>query len=155
MVKKKIEVILKKDCANIGNKNKLIKVNRGYAFNYLIPNEIAEIATKNKIKHLNMFQIIQENKLQDNQIKAEQLENNLKKIKKITVFKKVGDENYIFGNINEKDIIERILKFTGIKLNKKQIKIPSIKQIGSFQIEINLFDNKFCQLKLNIIPINI
>nr|QCI06083.1 ribosomal protein L9 [Delesseria sanguinea] len=154
-MKKKIQLILTKDYAHIGKKNKVIQVTRGYAFNYLIPNEIAEIATKNKIKHLKMFQVIQDKKLQDNEIKAKQLENNLKLIKKISFLKKTGDENYIFGNINEKDIIEKIFKFTGIKLNKKQIKIPNIKKVGKFQIEINLFYDKYYQLKLNILPINI
>nr|YP_010155957.1 ribosomal protein L9 [Cumathamnion serrulatum]QQY85352.1 ribosomal protein L9 [Cumathamnion serrulatum] len=155
MAKKKIEIILKKDYPNIGNKNTIIKVTRGYAFNYLIPNEIAELATKNKMKHLNMFQIIQNKKLQDNEIKAENLGNNLKQIKNISLFKKIGDENYIFGNINEKDIIEKIFRSTGIELNKKQIKVPNIKTIGKFQIEINLLNDKYYQLKLNIIPINI
>nr|QCI04667.1 ribosomal protein L9 [Apoglossum ruscifolium] len=154
-MKKRIKIILKKDSSNIGKKDKIINVKRGYALNYLIPNEIAEIATKNKIKHVEMFKLIKDKKLEKYKIQEEKLEKQLNIIKKISLNKKMGENYNIFGSINEKEIIEKIFICTSIKLDKKQITIPTIKQIGIFNIEINLFHNKKYNLQLNIIPANI
>nr|YP_009397318.1 ribosomal protein L9 [Thuretia quercifolia]ARW66504.1 ribosomal protein L9 [Thuretia quercifolia] len=154
-MRKKIKIILKEDYLNIGKKNTIDNVSKGYAFNFLIPNNIAEIATKNKIKHLKMFDSIKQKQIEDNKTRAEKLQKTFILIKKINLLKKAGENKLIFGSINEKEVINIILKQTNIKLDKKQIKIPSIKQIGVFSIEINLFYSIYCKLKLNIIPANI
>ena len=41
-----MQVILKKDVQNIGEVGDLVNVKDGYARNYLIPNSLAEVATK-------------------------------------------------------------------------------------------------------------
>nr|YP_009391319.1 ribosomal protein L9 [Dipterocladia arabiensis]ARW59463.1 ribosomal protein L9 [Dipterocladia arabiensis] len=152
---KKINIVLLKDHNSIGQKNTIVQVSRGYALNYLIPKQIAEFATKNKMKHLNMFNIIKEKQKEKNKIRANQIAKNLISIKKISIMKKVGDNYNIFGSINEKDIIEKIFKHTGIKFTKKQIKLNHIKKIGIFNLEINLFDNQLYQMNISIIPANI
>lgn len=152
---KKIKIILTKDYLNIGKKNTIINASRGYVFNYLIPQGIAEIATNKKIKHLNMFEFIKKNKIKQKEIQTEILYNNLMLIKKITISKKTGENNFIFGSINEKEIQTEIKKHTNFNLDKKQIKIPEIKKIGLFNCEINLLHNKLCNLQLNINPSNI
>ena len=152
---KKIKVIFKKDFLNIGKKNEIVNLSKGYVFNYLIPQGIVEVATKNKIKHFNMFKVIKIKQLKQNEIKAESLYSSLTTIKKITITKKVGENYLIFGSINEKDIINQLSKYSNINLDKKQIKVPDIKKIGAFYIEINLFNRKLFNLKLNISPANI
>nr|QCI06403.1 ribosomal protein L9 [Dictyurus purpurascens] len=154
-MRKKIKIILKKDYLSVGKKNKIINISKGYAYNFLIPNNIAEIATKKKIKHLEMFDSIREKKIKENKTKAEKLNNIFKKIKKINLSKKRGENNLIFGSISEKEIINIILKQTKIKIDKKQIEIFNIKEVGVYNIKINLLHNQHCELKLNIIPANI
>lgn len=152
---KKINIILKKEHDCIGPKNMITQVSRGYALNYLIPNQIAEFATKNKIKHLNMFNIIKEKETEKNKIRAAQTIKNLIAINKISITKKIGDNYNIFGSINEKDISEKIFQYIGTKFSKKQIKLTDIKTIGIFNIEIHFLDSQFQQIKLYVIPANI
>nr|YP_009396074.1 ribosomal protein L9 [Dasya naccarioides]ARW65260.1 ribosomal protein L9 [Dasya naccarioides] len=154
-MKSKVEIILNIDYPPIGKKNKITKVTRGYAFNYLFPNEIAEIATENKIKHLQMFELIKNQEIEKNKIKAYTTEKNLQSIYKISLTKKTGDINNIFGSVSEKDIIQKIQDYTGIRINKKQIDLPDIKKTGIFNINIKLFYNTTYSMKLYIIPGNI
>ncbi len=44
-----MEVILLQDVENLGDKGQLANVARGYARNYLIPRNLAEVATPGKI----------------------------------------------------------------------------------------------------------
>lgn len=155
MTKKKLSIILKQDYLNIGHKGKIISVSFGYAVNYLIPNKIAEPATKNKIKHLKMLEEKSKKQIQINENTNNKLKKQIENIDKISMRRKKGDNNYIFGRITEKDIVNYIHQNTGIKLDKKQIKIPIIKQSGVFQTQIEISHNISLILKLNIFPLNV
>lgn len=149
---KKVQIILKKTCHPLGNKNFIVNVAQGYALNYLIPNNLAEIATKGKIKHIKMMQSIEKSKLATEQNNAIILQNYLQEILKITLKKKTGDKHQIFGSINDKDIITKISSLTGMNLEKKKIHLPEIKSIGIYSIKIEISSNIYIILKLQILP---
>nr|WCH54811.1 ribosomal protein L9 [Hypnea edeniana] len=148
---KKITIILK-DEKDKNQHEKIINVTRGYAFNYLIPQNIAEIATPGKLKHLNMLKQKQKQQIQINKEKADITLKHLNIINKITIKKKYGSKMQIFGQINEKEILKKIFEQTGYNLNKKQINIPNIKTVGKYQIKIKLLDSVEANLSLNVIP---
>nr|YP_009398334.1 ribosomal protein L9 [Thaumatella adunca]ARW67520.1 ribosomal protein L9 [Thaumatella adunca] len=152
---RKINVILIKDNHKKGNKGNIINVSCGYAFNYLIPNKIAELATTKKIKHIKMFEEIKRKNKEANDMANKLVKEKIDNIKKISIYKKKGENNFIFGTITEKDIINWLEKNTTLKINKNQIKIPEIKEIGINYIEIQITSKITSQVILNIIPINI
>ena len=67
-MKKNITVIIKNNHSQLGEKGEQLKVTPGYAFNYLIPNDFVEVATKGKIKHLNMLLDIERQKKKNNSL---------------------------------------------------------------------------------------
>nr|YP_009298052.1 ribosomal protein L9 [Plocamium cartilagineum]AOM67990.1 ribosomal protein L9 [Plocamium cartilagineum] len=154
-MKKKIKLILNHTINNLGLRGNIVQVKPGYAFNYLIPNNIAKIATEKSIQHTQLFEEINKRKIQENQIKAKETHNKLEILKKISIKKKIGKNSNFFGSINEKEISIEILKYTGYKLDKKQIKIPEIKKIGIYIIEIQIIQNYIINMKLQILPENI
>lgn len=152
---KKISIILKKNYSNIGNKGKIFHVSQGYALNYLIPNNIAEIASKKKIKHIKMFQEINKKQNEIDNIENLKLKETLEKINHIIINKKKGEGKNFFGSINEKEITNILTLYTSKIFEKKQIQITIIKKIGISNIHINLSNNLTCILKLYILPENI
>nr|YP_010986108.1 ribosomal protein L9 [Polyopes affinis]WOL37026.1 ribosomal protein L9 [Polyopes affinis] len=154
-MKKSTQIILNKTILKLGKEGEIVKVAPGYAFNYLIPNTIATLVSIGKLKHAKMLNEIQNQRAEIIRIKAKQLQEKLENIAKISVKKKIGDKQWIFGHINDKEIVEEILKFTGIKLDKKQIQIPEIKTAGIYPIRIQILDNISVNMKLQVLPINI
>ena len=152
---KKIKIILKKDYKNIGKKNNIIYVKKGYALNYLVPNKIAEIATEKIVKHFKIIESIEKQKIENTKIEIEKLQKQINLIDKIIIYKKVGDNQYIFGSVTEKEIIEKITEYTGIELEKKYIHLENIKTTGVFYLDINLAYQKFCKIAIHLLPINI
>ena len=152
---KKIKLIIKKSDTKLGKKGNIIKVSQGYAFNYLIPKNLAEILTPGQIKHLAMIQKIETSKIKLEQEKASILQKNLERIDKISITKKSGKKNRIFGSINEKEIIEQLYKYTGEKLEKKQLIIQEIKEVGTYHIQMKIFNNMMTACKLQVLPANI
>lgn len=154
-MKKEITIIVKKNIPNIGEQGTIRKVRLGYVMNYLIPKDLAEVATPGKLKHANMLRDIKLKEAENIKIKADQTKINLEKITKISIKKKVGDEQQIFGSVNEKDILNYIFNATGEKLEKKQIILPVIKEIGIYLITIKIIESINVELKLQILPDNI
>nr|YP_009293754.1 ribosomal protein L9 [Rhodymenia pseudopalmata]AOM64436.1 ribosomal protein L9 [Rhodymenia pseudopalmata] len=149
---KNISVIIKKDTINLGRRGKIIKVKRGYAFNYLIPNYIVEKTTKGLIKHYGMISNIAAEKIENAMANLKQIKNEIESIHKITIKKKVGKDQMIFGSINDKEIIEEIKKYSSVNLGKQRVEVPSIKKIGIYSLSIQLSSTIKAQLKLQILP---
>nr|YP_009399187.1 ribosomal protein L9 [Taenioma perpusillum]ARW68584.1 ribosomal protein L9 [Taenioma perpusillum] len=152
---KKIKLILKKDYNNLGKKNHIIQVNRGYGLNYLLPNGICEIITKKQVKHLNMLQKIQDKKIEKNKSFSLLSLKKLKLIKKIFINKKVGENYNLFGKINDKDIIKKVNFYSNSKIEKRQININDSKKAGILSAEIKLPYCENINFNIYIYPVNI
>nr|QCI05015.1 ribosomal protein L9 [Callithamnion tetricum] len=154
-MKKKINIILTDNNKALGNKGEIITVSLGFALNYLIPRNLAQKVTKGTIKHNNMFVDIQNKQIEKNKKEAEIIKQQLTKINHINLYKKTGDYKQIFGSISEKEILNYLYQITGIQLNKKNIHLPNINTIGSFNISMDIMNQIQVNILLNILPENI
>nr|UAD84261.1 ribosomal protein L9 [Gracilaria changii] len=152
-MKKKITVILKRNLANLGSVGSIVKVSSGYAFNYLIPFDFAQLVTTGTLKHHNMFLNIKQKKLDEFRSKLEIVIQKLNKIAKITVKKKVGNNNQIFGSVSDKEILLILFDITGEKLDKKNLYFPNVKKIGIYNLSIVLTNNVKVDIKLQVLPV--
>lgn len=94
-----MEVILKQDIANLGNKDDIINVKNGYARNYLIPRGMAINATGSakKIHAENLKQRAhKEIKLKE---EAQALAEKMQGLK-LTIGAKTSSKGKIFGSVN-------------------------------------------------------
>ncbi len=149
-MKKYIKVIIKDS-----QPPKVEKVARGYAFNYLIPKQIAEIATKNRIKQINLQNHLSNQKKDKFQQKNLKITEVTKKIKIIHLRKKCGSNYQIFGSVTEQDIQELISKIIKYKIDKKQIVIQQIKQLGNYMCNLIIDEKIRTSIEIRIIPNNI
>nr|YP_009396686.1 ribosomal protein L9 [Vertebrata australis]ARW65872.1 ribosomal protein L9 [Vertebrata australis] len=154
-MKRKIKLIVTSNNINKNPKGSIINVSRGYAFNYLIPKKDAEIGTKKKIKHITMFESIKKKKQEIGEKRIQEITQKIKKISKISLYKKIGENNLIFGSVTEKDILKWIELHTNLAINKEQIKLPDIKTIGKMDAKIQLRQNLSENIQINVLPINI
>ena len=134
-----MDVLLKKNVDNLGDKDELVTVKPGYGRNYLIPQGLAILATSS-IKKMHAETLKQRSH------KAEKLKEEAKviaaKLEKATieVGAKVGEAGTkIFGSVNTIQLAEAI-NAQGHDIDKRSIKIlgAQIKEIGTYQAEIRL-----------------
>ena len=151
-MKKNIKIIRK----DLNNKNHIIEtVKRGYAFNYLIPNKLAEVATKGRIKHISMLQAASLKRKDEINKWDEKINTELTKIKIVHLRKKCGKNSQIFGKVSEQEIQTKILKLVGKKIEKKNILIDPIKQIGIYTCEILINEKVTTHLTIRLLPYNL
>jgi len=152
---KKIKVIIKANKFKEQKRGTIIKVTHGYAFNYLIPNDIVEVATMKKLKHFSLFAQMEEQKHQADLIKNARKQKAITHITRMTMYKKKGDSTLIFGSIKDKDINDWMTRYTNIKIDKKDIALTNINQIGTYLINIESKDSSAIPIQLYILPNNI
>ncbi len=144
-----MKVILKQSVPSLGKAGALIKVNDGYARNYLIPKGLAIEANEKNIK---LFEHEKANilkKAAKEHKSAQDLADALSDVT-ITIARKVGDQDKIFGSVTIKDI-ESALKEKGYDVNRKMIVHEHgehIKSVGEFKIKIKLAADIETEVKL-------
>lgn len=145
-----MKVILKQNVPSLGKTGDLVKVNDGYARNLLLPKGLAIEANEKNIKS---FEYEKKNILQ----KAEKEQHTAQALAaklaetKITISRKIGDQDKIFGSVTSKDI-ELALKEKGFNIDRKMIvHDEQIKSLGEFKVKIKLHSGVEAILKINVV----
>jgi large subunit ribosomal protein L9 len=132
-----MEVILKQDVKNLGDKDDVVTVKPGYGRNYLLPKGYAILATTSARKvlaeNLKQAQFKQEKIRKD----ADDIATRLESVK-LTIGAKAGETGKIFGAINTIQIADA-LKKEGFDVDRRKITFDSEpKFVGEYTANINL-----------------
>jgi len=146
-----IQVILQQDLKNLGKSGELVRVRPGYARNYLIPRSLATPATVHNVKQLEHEQRLSAAKAAKTRAQATGLADQVSGVT-ITLERKVGEENRLFGSVTTKDIAAA-LKDKGIELDRKRIDLAStIRSAGTFEATAKLMGDVVATFKVEVVP---
>ncbi len=147
-----MEVILRKDVQNIGEAGDIVTVKDGYARNFLLPQNLAEKATKGAIE--NREQNIARIKAKQEKLHAEALEL-AKKFEDLGVIEldaKAGESGKLFGTVTTKKLAEEIKEKLGYEIDRKNIALDApINKLGTFSMMIKLTSKVKANLNINIV----
>lgn len=146
-----MKVILKQDIKGVGKKDQVINANDGYARNFLFPKNLAVPADKGNMANLQSKQTSDQHRKELEKQAAKETANKIEDITlKLPV--KSGENGRVFGSVTTKEIQEALDKQYQIKVDKKKVILAEpIKVLGTFTIEIKLYDGVIAKLKLNVI----
>ncbi len=146
-----MQVILKKDVQNLGEAGDIVSVKDGYARNFLLPQNSAEIATKgaleNREKNIARIKAKQEKLNAEAQEKAQKLEA----FGKLELSAKAGESGKLFGTITTKKLAEEISSKAGVEVDRKSITLSSpINKVGDYKMIIKLTSKVKCELAVSV-----
>ncbi|PID60694.1 MAG: 50S ribosomal protein L9 [Ignavibacteriae bacterium] len=141
-----MKVILRKNFDQLGKIGDLVEVKDGYARNFLLPRQIAYIATKGNIRALEeeKQQLAKKEvkELEDAKVLASELENV-----SITIPVKVGEEDKIFGSVTSQMIADA-LKEKQYDIDRRKIELEEpIKALGIYDVSIKLHNEVNATIK--------
>jgi large subunit ribosomal protein L9 len=145
-----MKVILKQNIPSLGKTGDLIKVHDGYARNLLIPKGLAIEANGKNIKN---FEHEKKNILKKAEKEQKAAQDQVARLADvtITIARKVGDQDKIFGSVTSRDI-ELALKEKGFNIDKKMIvHDEQIKSLGEFKVKVKIHSGVEAELKLNVV----
>ena len=145
-----MELILKQDVKNLGEKDEIVKVKPGYGRNFLIPKGFATLATESAKKvlaeNLKQAQFKQEKIRKDADAIATRLEGV-----KLTIGAKAGETGKIFGAINTIQIADA-LKKEGFDVDRRRITFDQEpKFVGEYVANINLHKEVKVQVPFEVV----
>ena len=68
----------------------------------------------------------------------------------VTLERKVGEENRLFGSITTKDVAVA-LKEKGFEVDRKRIELPEVRTTGSFTVSVQLLGEVEAKVKLEVV----
>ena len=143
-------IILLKDVENIGKKYEVKEVKDGYARNFLIPQGLAEPATKEALKKLEIQKEKEEKEAEDGLKEIQSLTSSIDG-QDITIAVKIGKEDQLFESITPQKILEGLKKL-GFDIKKRQIELQEpIKTLGEFPVKIKFEHNLEAEITVTII----
>ena len=132
-----MEIILKKDVANLGHADEIVNVKTGYAVNYLIPQGFAVMATASakKVHAENLRQ--RAHKIAKFVADAEALAAKLAETT-VQVAVKVSESGKIYGSVTTAQLSEA-LAAAGIEVDKKDITVEAAKELGTYEATVKCY----------------
>ena len=132
-----MEIILKKDVEKLGFKNEIVTVKNGYGRNFLIPKGLGILATESAKKIL-AENVKQQAKKEETEITiATKTAEALPKLDIVLKVKVAEGGNKLFGSVKTSQFTDAASAL-GMEINGKFVKIPKIKELGTYNAEVRL-----------------
>lgn len=144
-----MKIILKKDVANLGDAGEVVEVKTGYALNYLVPQGFAAIGTPSALKQHEETVRQRAHKEAKNvaeaQAKAAQLS-----AAPVQVAVKVGESGKLYGAVTAAQVANALAE-KGFEVDKKNVEVPEIKELGEFEAKVKCYKGVFADVKLVVV----
>lgn len=137
-VTKKVQVVLTRRVPELGEQGTLKAVPVGYFRNYLAPQGLATVATEAILNQIQQKIKEEERARMEEKAKAQAMATALATIGKFIIRKKVGEKEQIFGSVTAADVVEAIKMQTGRELDRRDMTVPEIKTLGTYDASVKL-----------------
>jgi large subunit ribosomal protein L9 len=132
-----MEVILKEDVYNLGNRGDVVKVADGYGRNYLLPRKLAMQATAGNKAVIDQMKHAAARRSATEKAQAELVLAQLEPLV-LSFTRKSGAEGHLFGSVTSSDIAAE-LAAKGFEVDRRKIILHEpLKSVGDSKVAIRL-----------------
>ena len=145
-----MKVIFLQDVPDVASVGEIKEVADGYGRNFLIPRNLALLASPSVISMAKTQRRIEEQKQDADMAKlvemAEQIEG-----KEVNLQARIGSKERLYGAITASDIASELESTTGIVVDKRKIELDEpIRQIGTYDVPIRLAKDIIPKIKVTV-----
>ncbi|MFA5867084.1 MAG: 50S ribosomal protein L9 [Actinomycetota bacterium] len=146
-----MDVILKEDVDNLGQKGQVVHVTPGYARNFLFARSLAVAATEGNIKNLQHFMAAAEKKREAAREEAKKVADKLAELE-IKIEARAGEKNRLFGSVTGQQIADAINQAMDLKLDKKKVAAGSgIKLLGKHKVMVTVYPGVTVEKEIEVV----
>ena len=144
-----MEVILLEDVKSLGKKGQIVKINDGYARNYVLPKKLGLEANAKNLNDIKLEKARQAKQAAEELQEAKELAVKVEE-KPVKLTMKTGEGGKTFGTISTKEISAEAKKQLGLDIDKKKMKLDEpIKTLGTHIVTVKL--HKEVTAKLTVV----
>ena len=145
-----MDIILKENIEKLGFKNEIVSVKNGYGRNFLIPKGLGILATESTVKVLTE-NLKQQAKKEEEEIAAATKTAAALPTLTINLIAKVAEGGTkLFGSIKTSQFTDA-LAASGHTIDASFVKLPKVKDLGTFEAEVRLHRTISVTVSFNVI----
>ena len=144
------QIILKENMPGLGAEADIVKVRRGFARNFLIPQGKAYEVTPGNLRRINQLKAVRAAREAQELNDAEELARKINKVK-LDFTLESGETGKAFGSVSTKDVGDRLQSEHGISIDRHRIQLDRpIKESGTQEIPIRLHPDVTATLRVEV-----
>jgi len=145
-----MDIILKGNIEKLGFKDEIVSVKNGYGRNFLIPKGLGVLATESAVKVLNE-NLKQQSQKEEEKIAAATKTAAVLPTLTINLIAKVAEGGTkLFGSIKTSQFIDALAAL-GHTIDASFVKLPKVKDLGTFDAEVRLHRTISVNVSFNVI----
>ena len=145
-----MDIVLLEDVKALGKKGQVVKVNDGYARNFILPKKLGVEATPKNLNELKLQKANAEKIAAQQLADAKALAEQLEKLS-VTVSMKAGEGGRAFGSVSGKEISKAIKDQLKMDIDKKKFLLPEpLKTFGTHEVPIKLHKDVTAKLAVKV-----
>ena len=146
-----MDIVLLDDVKALGKKGQVVKVNDGYARNFILPKKLGVEATPKNLNELKLQKANAEKIAAQQLADAKTLAEQLEKLS-VTVSMKAGEGGRAFGSVSSKEISKAIKDQLKMDIDKKKFLLPEpLKTFGTHEVPIKLHKDVTAKLAVKVV----
>ncbi|MBI3776385.1 MAG: 50S ribosomal protein L9 [Gammaproteobacteria bacterium] len=147
-----MQVILLEKVENLGSLGEKVNVRNGYGRNFLIPEGKAVPATESNVAKFEARRAELEKSAAEVLAQAQARATQIAAVH-VSIARKVGDENKLFGSVGTVDIADAFTQ-AGVAVERHEVRMPTgpIRVAGDFEVDLHLHADVNIKAKISIIP---
>ena len=132
-----MKVLLKEDVDNLGFAGEVHKVAPGFGRNYLIPKNLAIIATPKTLKQADSWRKKAEARRVELKAEHEALAAKVSELT-LTFTARAGENGRLYGSITTSQITDKMNEILGTEIDRRKVGEEALRQLGSHQVVVRL-----------------
>lgn len=148
-----MKLILTAAVENLGAPGEIVEVKDGYARNYLLPRDMAVVATRGAEKQIEGIRRAQEAREIRGLEHAKEIRNQLEQLNNVTVPVRTAESGKLFGSVTAADIVDAVRKAGGPNLDKRIVNVPKglVKKTGNYQVQLDLHKDVIGKVNFSVV----
>lgn len=145
-----MEIVLLEDVKALGKKGQIVKVNDGYARNFILPKKLGVEATSKNLNDLKLQKANAAKVAAEQLAAAKELAEQIEKVS-VTLKMKAGEGGKAFGSISGKEIAAAAADQLKLDIDKKKLVLPEpIKTFGNHEVTVKLHKDVTAKLTVKV-----
>lgn len=146
-----MDIVLLEDVKALGKKGQIVKVNDGYARNFILPKKLGVEATGKNLNDLKLQKINEAKQAAEQLAAAKELAAKIE-ASPVTVSIKAGEGGRTFGSVSTKEIGKAVADQLKLDIDKKKMVLTDpLKALGNYEVPIKLHKEVTAKLTVRVV----
>ena len=146
-----MDIVLLEDVKALGKKGQIVKVNDGYARNFILPKKLGVEATAKNLNDLKLQKANAAKIAAEQLAAAKELAEKIEKLS-VTLKMKAGEGGKAFGSVSGKEIAAAAADQLKLDIDKKKLVLPDpIKTFGTHEVPVKLHKDVTAKLSVKVV----